>query len=183
MCSSLFIVVVHPISQWLGPSSSLCCFSIASSLALRGHCWQRQTNMQPSHPLACPQAKLHPGVYRWYNLHTSTSLWHTSTSHHHHHSNVTTLANVHTTILEVKRSKFVTTAAPAPSVAHALQIIQAHSDASASHNCYAYRLQGGGVAKCTDDGEPSGTAGRPILAAIEGEGLDEVVVLTVRYDV
>lgn len=39
------------------------------------------------------------------------------------------------------------------------------------------------MAKCTDDGEPSGTAGRPILAAIEGEGLDEVVVLTVRYDV
>lgn len=62
-----------------------------------------------------------------------------------------------------------------------MQVIDTHADPSASHNCYAYTLHAGGIAKCTDDGEPSGTAGRPILAAIQAEGLDEVVVLVVRY--
>ena len=61
----------------------------------------------------------------------------------------------------------------------AAQRFAARRDPSASHNCWALRL-GQRAARCSDDGEPGGTAGRPILAAIEGEGLDHVAVLVVR---
>lgn len=94
---------------------------------------------------------------------------------------ITTLAEPHTHILEVKKSKFVATAAPITSVDDALHLIQRVSDPSASHNCFAYSLNQGAVAKSSDDGEPSGTAGRPILSAIQGEGLDGVAVVVVRY--
>ena len=51
-------------------------------------------------------------------------------------------------------------------------------DLAATHNCWAYKV--GQQYRSSDDGEPSGTAGRPILAAIEGEGLDGVCALVVR---
>ncbi len=60
----------------------------------------------------------------------------------------------------------------------ALAAIEAASDSSASHNCWAYRV--GSDVRSADDGEPGGTAGRPILAAINGEGLDRVCVLVTR---
>ena len=63
----------------------------------------------------------------------------------------------------------------------ALAKVQAASDSSASHNCWAYRV--GADARSTDDGEPGGTAGRPILAAIDGEWLDRVCVLVIRCSV
>lgn len=60
----------------------------------------------------------------------------------------------------------------------ALQCVESRSDPSASHNCWAYKV--GQSYRSSDDGEPGGTAGRPILAAIEGEGLDGVCVLVTR---
>ncbi|WP_462116447.1 IMPACT family protein, partial [Lysobacter xanthus] len=50
---------------------------------------------------------------------------------------------------------------------------------AATHNCWAYRI--GQDYRSSDDGEPSGTAGRPILAAIDGQGLDAVVVVVTRW--
>ena len=50
---------------------------------------------------------------------------------------------------------------------------------SASHNCFAFKI--GQSYRSSDDGEPGGTAGRPILAAIEAEGLDNVCVMVTRY--
>lgn len=94
---------------------------------------------------------------------------------------VTTLADTHTTVLEVKKSKFVATAGPITSVEDAVQLLQRCADPCASHNCYAYQLASGTIAKASDDGEPSGTAGRPILSAIQAEGLDGVAVVVVRY--
>ena len=58
------------------------------------------------------------------------------------------------------------------------QYIEAHRDLSASHNCYAYKL--GQEQRATDDGEPSGTAGQPILSAIIAEDLNGVCVLVTR---
>ena len=58
--------------------------------------------------------------------------------------------------------------------------VDAASDPGASHNCWAYRA--GSDARSVDDGEPGGTAGRSILAAIDGEGLDHVCVLVTRCD-
>ena len=52
----------------------------------------------------------------------------------------------------------------------------------ARHHCYAYRLGlDGGRWRANDDGEPSGTAGRPILGAIDSAGLSDVLVVVVRY--
>ena len=58
------------------------------------------------------------------------------------------------------------------------QYIEAHRDLSASHNCYAYKL--GQEQRATDDGEPSGTAGQPILSAINAEDLNGICVLVTR---
>ena len=52
----------------------------------------------------------------------------------------------------------------------------------ARHHCYAYRLgYDGTVFRSSDDGEPSGTAGRPILGQIDSAGLSDILVVVVRY--
>ncbi|EFJ41861.1 hypothetical protein VOLCADRAFT_83934 [Volvox carteri f. nagariensis] len=81
--------------------------------------------------------------------------------------------------VEVKKSKFVVHAWPVTSPSEALSLIHSTSDPSASHNCFAYRV--GAEFRSSDDGEPGGTAGRPILAAIDSQGLDHVAVLVTRY--
>ena len=53
------------------------------------------------------------------------------------------------------------------------------SDPQATHNCWAWRI--GDAYRFNDDGEPGGSAGRPILAAIDGQGVDRVAVLVVRW--
>ncbi len=54
-----------------------------------------------------------------------------------------------------------------------------HQDLTATHNCWAYRI--GNEYRFNDDGEPSGTAGKPILAAIDGAGFDYIGALVIRY--
>ena len=51
----------------------------------------------------------------------------------------------------------------------------------ARHNCSCYIVKNGAVSKSSDDGEPSGTAGRPMLEVIEGEGICNVVCVVTRY--
>ena len=52
----------------------------------------------------------------------------------------------------------------------------------ARHHCYAYRIGlDGGLWRANDDGEPSGSAGRPILGQIDSLGLSDVLVVVVRY--
>ncbi|MCR5024882.1 MAG: YigZ family protein [Lachnospiraceae bacterium] len=55
----------------------------------------------------------------------------------------------------------------------------------ARHNCSAYIIPGSGgagdILHSSDDGEPSGTAGKPIMAVIEGEGLKNVILVVTRY--
>jgi uncharacterized YigZ family protein len=52
----------------------------------------------------------------------------------------------------------------------------------ATHHCYAYRLGPGGAQfRSSDDGEPGGTGGRPILAAIDRKEMSDVMVVVVRY--
>src|SRR5690606_40120786 len=70
-------------------------------------------------------------------------------------------------------------AAPVASPEAALAFVAEVADPGATHNCWAYRI--GGLYRSSDDGEPAGTAGRPILAAIDGQGLDEVVVVVTRW--
>lgn len=80
---------------------------------------------------------------------------------------------------EIRKSRFIAHAAPVASADDALAFFSRHADAAATHNCWAYRI--GASYRFNDDGEPGGTAGRPILQAIDGQGLDRVAVLVVRW--
>lgn len=90
-----------------------------------------------------------------------------------------TLAATARFLLEVKHSRFLVQAAPVDNAAAAMQFIAAVADPDATHNCWAYRI--GAEYRSSDDGEPAGTAGRPILAAIEGQGYDQVVAVVTRW--
>ena len=84
---------------------------------------------------------------------------------------------------EVKRSRFLCYAAPVktPEEAQAFiaSIKQKHWDAR--HNCSAYILREGGVKRFSDDGEPQGTAGMPILDVLEKNEVTDVCVVITRY--
>ena len=87
--------------------------------------------------------------------------------------------------IEVLKSRFIATLAPVFSVdearAFVKQIRARYSDAS--HNVPAFLVGYGSsvTAHCNDDGEPSGTAGRPMLAVLQGSGLGDVAVVVTRY--
>ncbi len=81
--------------------------------------------------------------------------------------------------LEVKHSRFIALAAPIDDGAAAMAFLQQVAVADATHNCWAYRH--GQDYRSSDDGEPAGTAGRPILAAIDGQGFDRVMVVVTRW--
>jgi uncharacterized YigZ family protein len=80
---------------------------------------------------------------------------------------------------DIKKSRFLAQAAPAQTPELALAFVREVSDAAATHNCWAYRI--GQDYRFNDDGEPGGTAGRPILQAIEGQGIDRAVVVVTRW--
>lgn len=87
---------------------------------------------------------------------------------------------------EIKKSRFITYLAPAADVDTAKQFIQQikseHPDAR--HHCWAF-IAGSPtdpqVLGFSDDGEPSGTAGKPILGQLSGSGIGEIVAVVVRY--
>lgn len=80
---------------------------------------------------------------------------------------------------DIRKSRFIALAAPIDSAVQAQAFIDQFSDLAASHNCWAWKL--GDQYRSSDDGEPGGTAGRPILAAIEAQDCDRVVVLVIRW--
>lgn len=80
---------------------------------------------------------------------------------------------------EIRKSRFLALAAPVADATDAQRFIAAHSAPDATHNCWAWKI--GQQYRFNDDGEPGGTAGRPILAAIEGQDFDQVVVLVIRW--
>ncbi|MBN2800672.1 MAG: YigZ family protein [Deltaproteobacteria bacterium] len=80
---------------------------------------------------------------------------------------------------EIKRSRFIAVAIRLDDPSEAPDWLEALRQAEATHNCWAWRV--GDAYRSSDDGEPGGTAGRPILAAIEKQGLDCVLVVVTRY--
>lgn len=82
----------------------------------------------------------------------------------------------------VKGSRFAAWAAPVGDEAQALAVLdEARARwGDASHHCWAYALHDGGH-RAHDDGEPGGSAGRPILAQIEGHGVTDVMVVVARW--
>ena len=82
-----------------------------------------------------------------------------------------------------KKSVFIGYSSPVKTEREALDFINAvrkkHSDAR--HNVFAYQLNGGGIARYSDDGEPQGTAGVPVLEVIKKSGADDCVIVVTRY--
>ena len=70
-------------------------------------------------------------------------------------------------------------AIPVESPEDALAKLEEVRDLDANHNCWAYKV--GDRYRFSDDGEPGGTAGKPILAAIEGQNFDGVLVVVTRF--
>jgi uncharacterized YigZ family protein len=85
----------------------------------------------------------------------------------------------------VANSRFISTAAPAASVEIAKEFIQnvKHEFSDATHNVPAYVIghDASLIAHCSDDGEPSGTAGRPALSVLQGSGIGDIAVVITRY--
>ena len=81
----------------------------------------------------------------------------------------------------VKKSKFIATLYEANSKDEAEKILQnvRKKYFDAKHHCYAYIIEK--IEKCSDDGEPSGTAGAPLLALLKSANLKNVIIIVTRY--
>lgn len=90
-----------------------------------------------------------------------------------------TISRIETVTQEIKKSRFLAIAAPVANEQAAKDFLAEHSDFAANHNCWAWRI--GQNYRFSDDGEPSGTAGKPILQAIDGQQLDNIVVVVTRW--
>lgn len=80
---------------------------------------------------------------------------------------------------EVRKSRFLARAAAVEDGASALAFLARVRERDATHNCWAYRI--GALYRFSDDGEPAGTAGKPILQAIDAQKIDRAVVVVARW--
>lgn len=95
-----------------------------------------------------------------------------------------TIENASEGIFRDKGSKFIAYAYPISSEEEVKPIIMnlRSANAKANHFCYAYRLTPNrSVFRVNDDGEPSGTAGRPILNCLLSEDITNILIVVVRY--
>lgn len=81
--------------------------------------------------------------------------------------------------LEVKKSRFLANALRVEGVDAAMSALERLRATPATHHCWAYRIAD--QYRSSDDGEPSGSAGRPILAAIDHHSLTGVMVVVTRW--
>ena len=96
----------------------------------------------------------------------------------------TTIAAPSTGDFRYRGSKFLAYAYPIVSPAYVKEKLQVlkKEHPKAVHHCYAYRIGTDGIQyRTVDDGEPSGSAGKPILGQIDSMGLTNVLVVVVRY--
>ena len=83
-----------------------------------------------------------------------------------------------------KKSRFIATVMPVKSEEEAIAFIESLKKKywNATHNCFAYVIgEHFQVQRCSDDGEPSGTAGKPMLDVLLGEEIHDVAVVVTRY--
>lgn len=86
-------------------------------------------------------------------------------------------------LLIEKKSKFISNVKPVETEEEALEFLQETKKkyADATHNVYAYVIDENNISRYSDDGEPGGTAGMPVLDTIRKEGLLDVIVVVTRY--
>lgn len=83
-----------------------------------------------------------------------------------------------------KKSRFIATTRPVKSEEEAAAFVEEMKKKywDARHNCYAYVIgRRGQLSRCSDDGEPAQTAGRPMLDVLLGEGVRDICVVVTRY--
>ncbi len=88
------------------------------------------------------------------------------------------------TEIKVKGSRFIAEALPAESEGVAMDLLQGvrKREYNATHHCWAYRLgQDASLFRYSDDGEPGGTAGQPILRHIDAREVTNLIVVVTRY--
>ena len=83
----------------------------------------------------------------------------------------------------VKKSKFIANLFPVQSEEEAKSIIKEISKKfhDARHNCYTYIIENGNIEKASDNGEPAGTAGAPMLDILKNKGLSNILAIVTRY--
>lgn len=94
-------------------------------------------------------------------------------------SGLSTLRAEASLLQEIRKSRFLARAGRADDAQSAAAFIARVAERDATHNCWAWRV--GANYRSSDDGEPGGSAGRPILAAIDGQGVDRVAVVVTRW--
>ena len=97
-------------------------------------------------------------------------------------SYVTLKQRAQATLIE-KKSRFVADVCPVSTEREALDFIASikAQDRTATHNVYAYRLRENNLSRFTDAGEPSGTAGMPVLNVLERGGITDAVIVVTRW--
>lgn len=82
-----------------------------------------------------------------------------------------------------RRSRFISTIKPVTTEDEALNLIEQMRSKyhDATHNVYAYIISDNNICRYSDDGEPSGTAGIPVLDVLRKEGLTDVAIVVTRY--
>lgn len=100
------------------------------------------------------------------------------------HKPIKTIKGYARRILYIKKSKFISTICPVATTGEAeafLQQIRAEFS-DANHTVYCYIIHGNvQTERFSDDGEPAGTAGKPLLQLLQSEGLSNVVLAVTRY--
>ena len=83
----------------------------------------------------------------------------------------------------IEKSRFLTYCTHVESEEEAIAFVKAikKKHADARHNVYAYQLKEGAIARYSDDGEPQGTAGIPVLDVIRKKGFTDAVIVVTRY--
>jgi uncharacterized YigZ family protein len=95
-----------------------------------------------------------------------------------------TLQNAARTEYAVQKSRFIGHAAPVPGAEGALAFLEGirKEHRGASHNCFAYIIgPNKGIIRYGDDGEPSGTAGKPIVEVMTAKDVTDCIVVVTRY--
>lgn len=81
--------------------------------------------------------------------------------------------------LVIKKSEFICTLIPCSDIEKAKSLIEQYSQDDATHNCVAYII--GAYERAYDDGEPSGTAGLPMLNVLKMQNLTNIIAIVTRY--
>lgn len=93
--------------------------------------------------------------------------------------NMISVKDITTHTLIIKKSEFVCTLIPCSDIDQTKQLIEEYSDPHATHNCVAYII--GSHERAHDDGEPSQTAGMPMLNVLKMQGLTNIIAIVTRY--